>query len=120
MGKKLSIDLADEYADLLTRTMDLLARLRKLSYESINQFQHEYRCLQMVTELRRRVPGGGRLTWHWHRGPTSRPDEADVIGYSGKKHVVQAEVTTSAKPTGTIDKRMRKKLKPETCVNFPC
>jgi len=110
-GRKLSSDLSAEYADLLTRTMKLLSDMRKLAYENMNQFQHEYRCLQMVAELKGRVPGGTRPTWHWHPAQTSHPCEGDVVGYSGKKPVAQAEVTTSARPGGKIDERMRDKLK---------
>ncbi len=109
-GDELSSDLSAEYADLLARTMNLLGDMRKLAYEKMNQFQHEYRCLQMVAELKRRVPGRRRLRWHWHPAQSSHPNEGDIVGYSGARPVVQAEVTTSPKPGEQIGKRMRETL----------
>jgi hypothetical protein len=110
-GKKLTPDLLDEQAALLDRTIGLAKSLREVAGEGMNVLQHEYLCLRMVRELKAVVPGAKRMDWHWHPAQGFNADEADVVGYLRGKAVVQAEVTTSARPMGTIAKRMDKKMK---------
>jgi hypothetical protein len=110
-GRKLTSDLLDEQAALLDRTIGLVKNLREVAGEGMNVLQHEYHCLRMVRVLKAVVPGAERVDWYWHPAQGSNVDEADVVGYLRGKALVQAEVTTSARPMGTITKRMDMKMK---------
>ena len=45
-------------------------------------------------------------TWYWNPRQTGAADEPDLRGSIGSETVVSAEITTSGRPIGAIDKRM--------------
>lgn len=92
------------------QAMDVLQRLRAESYEDLNQIQHEYLILCAVEWL---VDQGlcARVTeWYWNPRQTGDHAEPDLLGKTDGTTIVSAEVTTSARPDGVIDTRMRKTL----------
>ncbi len=92
---------------------DGLSRLRNIRssvYENLNQIQHEYLILQGLIWLshNNHVPDGTQ--WYWNPRQTGDSSEPDLRGILNGVIVVSAEATTSEKPQGVIDKRMKKTL----------
>ena len=88
----------------------VLANIRDLAYENLNQIQHEYLILLSARHLENEqiVPAG--TSWQWNPRQTGGRDEPDLQGSTGAEILVSAEITTSRRPVGTIDKRMRTTL----------
>lgn len=83
--------------------------IRSNIYEDINQLQHKALIIKVADLLEKEHPE--IVSWSWHPKQTSHPDEADLTGYDSRKKVIlNAEVTTSIKPIGTIDQRMKSTL----------
>ena len=92
----------------LTEKIELLRSVRSAVYEDLNQFQHENLIIKVATELQqdfRKVD-----QWKWHPNQTGGKSEADLQGYMNGKIILSAEITTSLRPIGAIDKRMRTTL----------
>ncbi|MFN3250668.1 hypothetical protein [Roseibium album] len=86
-----------------------LAQIRSEVYEELNQIQHEYAALCAVEWLASRNDAAG-LAWHWNPRQTGDHTEPDVRATRDGMIVLSAEVTASASPKGTIDKRMHNTL----------
>ncbi|MEP1576645.1 hypothetical protein [Roseibium album] len=86
-----------------------LAQIRSEVYEELNQIQHEYATLCAVEWLASRYDAAG-LAWHWNPRQTGDHTEPDVRATRDGIIVCSAEVTASANPKGTIDRRMHNTL----------
>lgn len=87
-----------------------MRELRSAVYENLNQIQHEYllvRAMQWLVE-EKRVPSS--VVWFWNPRQTGDSSEPDLQGKSGNEIVLSGEATTSEKPQGVIDTRMKKTL----------
>ena len=100
--------LTKNIPDNLNEQVSRLFQLRSEVYEELNQLQHKSLILTVAKLLKKEFPEINR--WTWHPKQTSNPDEADLTGYTDSIVIISAEVTTSIKPVGTIDTRMRKTL----------
>lgn len=87
----------------------LLGRIRKDIYEDINQIQHSAAIISAAEKLHKEFPEIDK--WVWHPKQTSHKDYADLTGFVNSKIFLNAEITTSLKPVGTIDKHMSTTLK---------
>ncbi|KGO85488.1 hypothetical protein Q765_15795 [Flavobacterium rivuli WB 3.3-2 = DSM 21788] len=92
----------------LTSQVQLLSNIRKDLYEDLNQMQHAALIIKAAESLQKEFPSINK--WHWHPKQTSHPDYADLTGYVDNEIFLNAEVTTSLNPVGTIDKRMMSTL----------
>ena len=87
-----------------------LRKVRRAVYENLNQIQHEYLVLQGLRWLRDNGHPGAHLQWSWNPRQTGDATEPDLQAQDGAEIVVSAEATTSEKPQGVIDSRMRDTL----------
>lgn len=85
-----------------------LSIIRKDIYEDINQLQHKGLIIEVAEKLQNEFPQINK--WTWHPMQTSHDDFADLTGYVGNKVFLNAEVTTSLAPVGTIAIRMKNTL----------
>jgi hypothetical protein len=85
-----------------------LAIIRKEVYEDLNQLQHKALILEVAERLQEEFSVIN--TWTWHPMQTSHIDFADLTGYVDKEVFLNAEITTSLSPLGTIDTRMHSTL----------
>jgi len=92
----------------LLAQVDLLSAMRNELYEDINQLQHRSLILAAAKFLAKKYPQINK--WAWHPEQTSHIDFADLTGFHSHKVILNAEVTTSVSPVGTIDIRMSKTL----------
>ncbi len=92
----------------LNAQVQLLANMRQDLYEELNQLQHAAFIIKVAEKLQIEFPQINK--WCWHAKQTSHPDFADLTGYVGDNIFLNAEVTTSLKPVGTIDKRIKSTL----------
>jgi hypothetical protein len=90
--------------------VNLLNSLRKVSYEDINQLQHEEMALSAARLLQETEFRGERLDWYWNPRQTGDAAEPDLRAMRNGEIMVSAEVTTSQRPIGAIDPRMRDTL----------
>ncbi len=82
-----------------------LIEIRKIAYESLNQIPHAILILDAIEWLRNHK-GITAKNWHWHPHQTGKKDEPDLSMTVDGVRIISAEVTTSEKPVGKIDKRM--------------
>jgi hypothetical protein len=101
-------ELTKDIPDNLNEQVGRLFQLRSEVYEELNQLQHKSLILKVAKLLKKEFPEINR--WTWHPKQTSNPDEADLTCYKDSIVIISAEVTTSMKPVGTIDTRMRNTL----------
>ncbi len=78
--------------------------LRTKIYEELNQLQHAYLIILAAEELKKEHKEIN--IWFWHPEQTSSLGYTDLTGFCNDKVILRAEVTTSAKPQGSIDTRM--------------
>jgi hypothetical protein len=93
-----------------TAGVNLLNSLRQVSYEDINQLQHEEMALSAAPLLQEGEFRGKNLEWYWNPRQTCDAAEPDLRALQNGAIMVSAEVTTSQRPIGTIDTRMRETL----------
>lgn len=98
--EEIPIDLASQ--------VQLLSNIRRDLYEDLNQLQHAALIIKAAEELQKNHPDINK--WYWHPKQTSHPDYADLTGYVNDMVFLNAEVTTSLNPVGTIDGRMKSTL----------
>ena len=101
--------ISDENDDL-NMGLDLLERLRKAIYEDLNQVLHEALLVRGIEYLNGRNDLQHPIDWYWNPRQTGTGDEPDLQGRFNNEVVVSAEASTSAKPQGVIDSRMRDTL----------
>jgi hypothetical protein len=85
----------------------LLQQLREETYEDLNQIQHELLIVSAADWLINRGVYPEHMSWEWNPRQTGDNTEPDLRGHVGRNILLSAEATTSARPVGTIDKRMR-------------
>jgi hypothetical protein len=104
-------NLAGENASELSVGLYKLRSIRLSVYENLNQIQHEYLILQGLIWLSSNalVPTGTQ--WYWNPRQTGDSTEPDLLGIVDGHVVISAEATTSEKPQGVIDVRMKNTLK---------
>jgi hypothetical protein len=90
--------------------LGLLQRLRRETYEDLNQIQHEYSILEAAQWLIVNGICAPNTEWLWNPRQTGGRQEPDLRGLNQQKIIISAEVTTSEKPEGIIDTRMRDTL----------
>jgi len=88
----------------------ILDRLRREAYEDLNQIQHEHLIVSAAEWLERNLNLGPGLTWSWNPRQTGDNTEPDLRGTRSGTVVLSAEVTTSERPVGTIETRMKSTL----------
>jgi hypothetical protein len=108
--KKSRIILA-EHCDDLPSGKVILEKLRKATYERLNQLQHEALLISGIRYLKGKgLSKGTRI--YWNPRQTGSSDEPDLRITDAKGKVIfSAEATTSYEPKGSIDKRMAETLK---------
>ena len=95
----------------LRRYMAVMQNLKKCASEQINQLPHRHVTLLAIQSVQRYRPSTRKLKWNWHPEQTSSRGDADATACTREgREVVQIEATTSPKPGGAIDSKMRKKL----------
>jgi len=87
-----------------------LRTIRSTVYENLNQIQHEYLVLQGLKWLRANGYSGSDLEWYWNPRQAGDATEPDLRAQQRARIAVSAEATTSEKPEGVIDSRMRDTL----------
>jgi hypothetical protein len=88
-----------------------LARLRRETYEDLNQIQHEYMIVCAADWFVQKARCPADTNWLWNPRQTGDDTEPDLRGEYRGVVVVSAEITTSQNPTGIIDSRMRNTLR---------
>jgi len=88
----------------------VLQRVRAETYEDLNQIQHEHLIVCAAEWLMTRSICAPDTQWYWNPRQTGDNTEPDLAGIANGTTVVSAEITTSAKPDGVIDTRMRNTL----------
>lgn len=107
---KITLAVQKEPSDLETG-IKILSNLRKEIYEDLNQIQHEAMILRAAQSISSTDFIGYSLDWYWNPRQTGSAEEPDLRGDINGKVIVSAEITTSVKPEGIIDKRMKSTLK---------
>ena len=100
----------DKATKSATEGAALLARLRDIGYEDLNQIQHEYLILEAAKWLIETEVFPSSVEWYWNPRQTGGADEPDLRAEAGTKILVSAEITTSSRPNGTILDRMKSTL----------
>lgn len=90
--------------------MDKLRKVRSAVYENINQIQHEYLILQGLVWLGSDKKLPQNIDWYWNPRQTGDFSEPDLRGVIDGNVIISAEATSSEKPQGVIDTRMKKTL----------
>ena len=88
----------------------VLRKLRRETYEDINQIQHEHSILLAAQWLIENGKCSRTTEWSWNPRQTGTATEPDLQGHDKGSVVVSAEITTSERPVGVIDTRMGKTL----------
>ena len=88
----------------------ILDRLRRETYEDINQIQHEHLIVCAAEWLLANQRCSAETLWFWNPRQTGDHSEPDLRGSHSGKVVISAEITTSERPVGTIDKHMQNTL----------
>lgn len=87
--------------------LDALGKLKPLT-EYVNQFHHEYVCIQALRKLKREHPD---LEYIWYPSNTGGGEAADIEGRDAKgKLIVAAECSASIEPKGKLRQRMNETL----------
>jgi hypothetical protein len=93
-----------------TEGVALLAQLRDIGYEDLNQIQHEYLILAAAKWLMDQKVVTAGVEWYWNPRQTGGANEPDLRAKRNGKILVSAEITTSRRPIGTIADRMKSTL----------
>jgi hypothetical protein len=88
----------------------ILDRLRKDTYEDLNQIQHEHLIVRAAEWLLSKGKCSDETLWYWNPRQTGDQSEPDLRGTHAGVIVISAEITTSENPVGSIDTRMQKTL----------
>lgn len=85
----------------------LLKKIRSETYEDLNQIQHEHMILIAVDWLMKDRQWPADAQWYWNPRQTGNGSEPDLRVTLKEKTILSAEITTSEKPEGAIDSRMK-------------
>lgn len=102
--------LSSRQCKTVEEAIGILDQLRKETYEDLNQIQHEHMIIQAAEWLIAKRGCSPQTQWLWNPRQTGDASEPDLRGVCSGAVKVSAEITTSEKPAGTIDSRMRKTL----------
>jgi len=102
--------VASQNIKSVSNGVNILSRLRQVAYEDINQIQHEEMALRAARLLQETVFLNQQLEWYWNPRQTGEESEPDLRATKNGEIVLSAEVTTSERPVGTIDTRIRDTL----------
>jgi len=103
-------DLTQEPVEAVKEGIATIRAIRTAVYEELNQIQHEEMILRAIDYLQKKTLGVGKIEWSWNPRQTGSGDEPDLVGRENNRIKISAEITTSEKPIGVIDKRMRRTL----------
>ena len=101
---------AEKDVSSLGEGSERLRNIRSSAYESLNQIQHEYLILQGLLWLSENGFCRTGIQWYWNPRQTGNAKEPDLRAVFNSKIMISAESTTSEKPQGVIDSRMRDTL----------
>jgi len=96
--------------DTASQAVQVLQRIRSEAYEDLNQIQHEHLIACAAEWLVEHEDCPPETRWDWNPRQTGDHTEPDLVGRVGGVILVSAEITTSARPDGVIDTRMRNTL----------
>jgi hypothetical protein len=85
----------------------VLENIRHDVYEDLNQIQHEYLIIRAAMWLQKNQKIPQDATWSWNPRQTGTADQPDLACDLNGSRIISAEITTSKKPQGVIDKRMK-------------
>lgn len=88
----------------------ILDRVRKETYEDLNQIQHEHLIVRAAEWLLAEQKCPPETRWYWNPRQTGDHTEPDLRGVHAGTVLISAEITTSENPVGTIASRMQKTL----------
>jgi len=111
--RKLVVDLRSALAfevTHLSRGLTILAEVRRLCYERLNQIQHEALLLEAASSLAASDFAGQEVEWSCNARQSGGSNEPDLQGRVGGCVVVSVEVTASDSPEGILDTRMASTL----------
>lgn len=102
--------IAEEPFDTPDAAVRVIQQIRAETYEDLNQIQHEHLIVCAAEWILAQNICAPDTHWYWNPRQTGDHSEPDLAGVVNGATVVSAEITTSAKPDGVIDTRMRKTL----------
>lgn len=94
----------------LSEGIALLRQLRSETSEDLNQIQHEHMILVAVHWLIEARQWPSDVQWYWNPRQTGDGSEPDLRVTHQDRAIMSAEITTSEKPVGIIDSRMKSTL----------
>jgi len=103
-------DFSAENVTDLSLGLSKLRNIRSSVYENLNQIQHEYLILQGLMWLNENDHAPKNVRWYWNPRQTGDASEPDLRGILNGEVIISAEATTSEKPQGVIDTRMKNTL----------
>jgi len=108
------LSVREQSLENITNLGEGLLRLRNIRssvYENLNQIQHEYLILQGLIWLTKNGHAPEGTQWYWNPRQTGNSTEPDLRALLNNNIIISAEATTSEKPQGVIDTRMKKTLR---------
>ena len=102
--------ISEDSFDTPSDAVRVLQRVRSETYEDLNQIQHQHLIVCAAEWFLTQNICKPETRWYWNPRQTGDHTEPDLAGIANGGIVVSAEITTSAKPEGVIDTRMRKTL----------
>lgn len=103
-------ELARQLFETPDAGVSILRRIRSETSEDLNQIQHEHSILLAARWLLQTGICRDDTEWFWNPRQTGLVEEPDLQGRDNGETIIFAEITTSAKPIGVIDARMRRTL----------
>ena len=103
-------DLTQAHVETVKEGIAIIRAIRTELYEDLNQIQHEEMILRAIDYLQKKEVRGSKIEWNWNPRQTGSGDEPDLVGRENDCIVISAEITTSEKPVGVLDKRMKATL----------
>jgi hypothetical protein len=97
--------------DTVERGIRTLQALREVSYEDLNQIQHEYAAFCAARWLIARGHAPKCAAWQWNPRQTGDAREPDIRAVLCRRTIISGEVTTSRRPVGVLDTRMASTLR---------
>ena len=88
-------ELVEQDVSSVEQGIAIFRKLRKESYEDLNQIQHESLILRAVRWLESNLPEGIVLDWYWNPRQTGDSTEPDLRGTRNGEIIVSAEATAS-------------------------
>ena len=103
------VELMDDDIETVEDGLRFVRSVRDAIYEDLNQLLHEQLLLAAIRWLSA-AGFGGKTVWSWNPRQTGGSSELDLEGVRQDRIIVSAEATTSTRPVGVIDGRMKATL----------